>query len=463
MALKKDKKAILDEANHKTAMEQFAEETYHQEVEAYDDVSVQESVEEDVSIEETAAEVSPTEEPQVQTQVEEPLFPEFENNSLEDPELTISAFDRGTSDKGKRIYDPRIKPKGMPRHKEKAWRDLPLGGKIYEIVYYLCLVVFCVSLGVLGARGYAYMTHKQQANDIKDLYAGREPISSTATATPGPDDTSGYPQLTVPPPIDHRPDDPDGTADVTTDITADLTTDANPEDTTGVFIPTPPPVSTPVPQVRPSFANLVSINRDVVGWIQLTGTVINYPVMQSHDPNNKSFYLDHDIFGKATYYGSIFMEYACSAAPLGKNTVVSGHHMQDGEMFRQIANYTSAYMWREHPVIFFDTVYENYEWEIFACFLANADNEALPITFSSTQSFIDYCNRCKERSVVKYGKDVQFGPDDKILTLVTCSYNGKYADERTIAVFRLVERSGELDSDTKAWKPTTPRVSSSWK
>ncbi len=452
MAPDKDNKSILDPAQRANEPEQTADETCQQEAVSCVDAPIQETVGENVPPEETQAEISPAEEPQ------QPYFPEFENNSLEDPELTMSSFDRGSSDKGKRSYDPRLKPTGMPRHKEKAWRDLPLGGKVYEIIYYLCLVVFCVSLGVLGARGYAYITHKQQANDIKDMYAGRDPISSTATATPVPDNATASPVPTLPTP-DNRPEETQSTLDVTLDITTEDTTGI----TTDVFIPTPPPVSTPVPQVRPSFASLVSINRDVVGWIQLNGTVINYPVMQSHDPNYKNFYLDHDLFGKATYYGSIFMEYECSAAPLGKNTIVSGHHMQDGEMFRQIANYTSGYMWRDHPVIFFDTVYENYEWEIFACFLANADNEALPVTFSSTEKFIEYCNSCKERSIVKYGKDVQFGPDDMILTLVTCSYNGKYADERTIAVFRLVERSGELDTNTGSWKPTTPRISNSWK
>ena len=382
-------------------------------------------------------------------------YSEFENNSLEDPELTVSAFDRGGRTGRGRSYDPRLKPQGMPRHKEKKWRDLPLGGKIYEILYYVCLVVFCVSLGVLAGRGYIYMTHRQQMDAIKDLYADfeRPPIS---TRVPAPTYTDAPTAVPTPTPNEDKTEDLVG--DLTGDLTQDVTLDAQPTP----FIPTPPPVSTPVPQPRPSFASLLSVNRDVVGWIQLTGTVINYPVLQSKDENNKSFYIDHDIYGKANYYGSIFMDYACSSDNLGRNTIISGHHMQDGEMFRQIANYTSAYMWKQNPIIYFDSLYENYEWEIFACFLVDAAEETIPYSFATSQEFIEFCNACKDRSVVKLAQNVEFGPNDKILTLVTCSYNGTYSNERTFAIFRLVERSGEMDA-SRDWKPTTPRVSGSWK
>ena len=403
-------------------------------------------------VQESSILASKVEEP-VNVQVLDDRFSEFENNSLEDPELTISAFDRGDRTGRGRSYDPRLKPQGMPRHKEKKWRDLPLGGKIYEVVYYICLAVFCISIGVLAGRGYIYMTHRQQMDEIKNLYADfeRPPIS---TRVPTPEATA-LPTMAPTPSGEFTGDITDVTEDIpgeTTDVTGEPTP----------FIPTPPPVYTPIPQVRPSFASLLTINRDVVGWIQLTGTVINYPVLQSKDENNKSFYIDHDIFGKANYYGSIFMDYACSPDELGRNTIISGHHMQDGEMFRQIANYTSEYMWKQNPVIYFDTLYESYEWEIFACFLVDASAESIPISFKTTQDFIDFCKSCQNRSIVKLAKNVEFGPDDKILTLVTCSYNGTYTDERTFAIFRLVERSGELDT-SGTWKPTTPRASKSWK
>lgn len=465
MARKKDKKVILEQQVVEASFDAMLEDMVPV---AADDIIIGDATELEVQ---EAVQPAPVEGMSHSSNADAPgeataasLYQmEFENNSLEDPELTVSAFDRGGRSGRGRTYDPRLKPQGMPRHKEKRWRDLPLAGKAYEIVYYLCLVVFCISIGVLGARGYVYMTHKQQVDSIKDLYV-RDPI---ITSTPGPiyTDVPTLAPSNTPPAGDYPMDNTqDVTQDVTQDITGDGTTNVT-EDITqpqGPFIPTPPPVSTPVPQVRPSFSSLLSINRDVVGWIQLTGTVINYPVLQSHDDNNKSFYIDHDIFGKGTYYGSIFMDYFCSSDNLGRNTIISGHHMQDGEMFRQIANYTSTYMWKQNPIIYFDTLYESYEWEVFASFLVDADSEKIPVTFSSDNEFIDYCNSCLKRSTVKLAQNVQFGPNDKILTLVTCSYNGKYADERTFTIFRLVERSGELDTDG-TWKPTTPRLSGSWK
>ncbi len=378
-------------------------------------------------------------------------FAEFDNNSLEDPELKVIPFDRGGVE-SKRVQDPRLKPHGMPRHKPKAWRDLPIGGKIYKVVYWICLCVFCVSIGILLARGVAYIRHKSFTGNVISLYDrdGDRRTGSLGTTTPVP--------LTTMTPTE--PPEATSTPDPGLVTTTDLTSDATPAPTDPT--PTPVPISTPVPVARPSFAKLLGINRDVVGWIELpVGTVINYPVLQSHDPNMPDFYLNHDLYRQTTYYGSIFMSYGCDSVNLGFNTILSGHNMQDGEMFRQISNYTSAYMWREHPRIYFDTLYENYEWEIFAAYTVNAETEMIPVTFSSIQEFVDYCTLCQQRSVVKLGQNVKFSGLDRVLTLITCSYNGHYVNERTFAVFRLVSRSGEMDS-TGSWRPTTPAISGSW-
>ena len=84
------------------------------------------------------------------------------------------------------------------------------------------------------------------------------------------------------------------------------------------------------------FAVLDSQNPDVVAWIQIPGTQINYPVVQGKD---NDYYLHRDLNGQKSTAGTIFLDYADRADFSSLHNVLYGHHMKNGSMFKDISRY----------------------------------------------------------------------------------------------------------------------------
>lgn len=85
------------------------------------------------------------------------------------------------------------------------------------------------------------------------------------------------------------------------------------------------------------FNRLEKINKNVIGWIRIPNSVINYPILKSSD--NKD-YLHKDIYNKYLYAGSIFMNCNNSSDFSDKNTIIYGHNMKDGSMFASLNQYS---------------------------------------------------------------------------------------------------------------------------
>lgn len=136
--------------------------------------------------------------------------------------------------------------------------------------------------------------------------------------------------------------------------------------------PTPEP--TPKPEMAPlkiDFENLKSQNKDVIGWIYLEGTPINYPIVR-RDKDNE-YYLDHLLNGSANENGTLFVDYR-NTLPFNEwNTLVYGHNMKDGSMFGMIDEYSDQAYYDAHPVLYIMTPEKDYKVEICASFLTNVD------------------------------------------------------------------------------------------
>ena len=124
------------------------------------------------------------------------------------------------------------------------------------------------------------------------------------------------------------------------------------------------PTSTTSAEERPEpleiYAPILEQNKDFVGWIFIEGTRVNYPVLQRMD--SKNYYLRRSFDGKYSYYG---VPYAFEKATFEEadNFVIFGHHMDNGSMFSDLANYVSWQFYEEHKYIQFDTIdaYGRYE------------------------------------------------------------------------------------------------------
>lgn len=175
--------------------------------------------------------------------------------------------------------------------------------------------------------------------------------------------------------------------------------------------------------VQPTSRNLYLENSDMVGWIQIEGTNIDYPVMQT--PADPNYYLKHDFEKHYTDYGCPFMQANCDALRPSDNLIIYGHNMKDGSMFADLAKYRSKDFWQLHKTVWFDTALGSCAYEIFAVIHTTVQADAddafafyLFVDAAAPEEFADYVSACKAWVLYDTGISAQYG--DKLLTLSTC-------------------------------------------
>lgn len=175
--------------------------------------------------------------------------------------------------------------------------------------------------------------------------------------------------------------------------------------------------------VQPTSRNLYLENSDMVGWIQIEGTSIDYPVMQT--PADPNYYLKHDFEKHYTDYGCPFMQADCDALAPSDNLIIYGHNMKDGSMFADLAKYGSKDFWQAHKTVRFDTARGSCAYEIFAVIHTTVqadDADAFPfyrfVDAASPEEFADYVSACQAQALYDTGISAEYG--DKLLTLSTC-------------------------------------------
>ena len=168
-----------------------------------------------------------------------------------------------------------------------------------------------------------------------------------------------------------------------------------------------------------NYRDLPLLNADTVGWIRIDGTAINYPVVQSK--SNPNFYLYHNFYKQESVYGCPFVQDNCDANKPTDNVVIYGHHMNDGSMFAEFANYSSYDFYTDHKYIQFDTLHENHRYEVLAAFKTEAQTGFRYYSFVNASSDADYnafVSKCKSLSYYDTGVTAKNG--DKLITLSTC-------------------------------------------
>lgn len=175
--------------------------------------------------------------------------------------------------------------------------------------------------------------------------------------------------------------------------------------------------------VQPTSRNLYLENPDMVGWIQIEGTSIDYPVMQT--PADPNYYLKHDFEKRYTDYGCPFMQADCDAIAPSDNLIIYGHNMKDGSMFADLAKYRSKDFRQAHKIVRFDTALGSSAYEIFAVIhtTVQADaTDAFPfyrfVDAAAPEDFAAYVSACKARALYDTGIFAEYGA--KLLTLSTC-------------------------------------------
>ena len=182
-------------------------------------------------------------------------------------------------------------------------------------------------------------------------------------------------------------------------------TETSPE--TEAPMPTTPPESGELVML-PEYAELYEQNNDLVGWICIEDTKINYPVMQSVD--NPNFYLKHGFDKAYTDYGCPYVGENCDITKPSDNLIIYGHHMKNGSMFSDLEKFKKKDFWEEHKTFSFNTLYEKQTYEVIAVFktavYTGSANEFKYFQFSDAQTpehFNEYIAKCKEKALYDTG------------------------------------------------------------
>ena len=173
------------------------------------------------------------------------------------------------------------------------------------------------------------------------------------------------------------------------------------------------------------YGELFLQNPDMVGWISIAGTKLNYPVMQT--PNNPNFYLKHNFEKAYSDLGTPYIQENCNIAE-SDNLVIYGHHIKGGKMFGALNDYKSKSFYEEHKTILFDTLTEQAEYEIVAVFKTVAySSEGFRyydfVNAENAEAFDEYIAKCKELALYDTGVSAEYG--DRLITLSTCEYSAQ--------------------------------------
>lgn len=181
-----------------------------------------------------------------------------------------------------------------------------------------------------------------------------------------------------------------------------------------------------LPEILPEFVEMHEENPDIVGWLEIEGTVINYPVLQSTEDDGQ-FYLTHSFSRKKDKNGSLFMDDRNDFVNRDTNLIIYGHNMKSGAMFGTLKKYLEKGYLEEHKTVTFDTIYERGTYEVIGAFLSEVSYQD-EYTFryynflnaSNESEYEAFLVNVAQLDALKRGPlDAKYG--DELLTLSTCS------------------------------------------
>lgn len=180
-------------------------------------------------------------------------------------------------------------------------------------------------------------------------------------------------------------------------------------------------------------------NSDMVGWVKIDGTRINYPVM--HTPSKPDFYLYRAFDKSYSIYGCPYLQDNCDLNRPSDNFIIYGHHMNDGSMFSDLVKYASKDFYNSHRIIHFDTLSQKNDYEVIAAFATSTnDSKAYRyydfVNAYGSEDYDSYIKNVKKLSYYDTGKTAEFGK--KLLTLSTCEYT--HNNGRMVVVAKLIRR-----------------------
>ena len=263
--------------------------------------------------------------------------------------------------------------------------------RIGKLFYWLLVIFLTATMLISGSMVLEYIVDAmQQKKEYDQLASVVEQVRTEVAVQP-------YTEITIPPTV--SPDIPE-------QAQSEL------------------PTETPVPSILPEYAAAYEENPDLVGWMIIEGTPINYPVMQT--PDRVDYYLYRNFAKQSNSHGCLYVRESCDVFAPSDNLTIYGHHMKDGSMFTGLDKYRKEKFWEEYPTIQFDTLYTRQTYTVFAVFKTTASvgegfSYHLFEDAEDEEEFYKFVSTCKSLSFYDTGITPVLG--DKMITLSTCEYS----------------------------------------
>ncbi len=176
------------------------------------------------------------------------------------------------------------------------------------------------------------------------------------------------------------------------------------------------------------FAGLQQINPEIVGWIYVPGTQIDYPICLGSDNN---YYLTHSFRRSQNALGAIFAPAETSDDLRDAHTILYGHNMRSGKMFGELSNYESSEFRDRYPYVYIYTPDQSYTCTVYAAYRTRYDSAVYTIGYETgTEVFREWINDTVEHAAYDCG--IAPTGQEQIFTLSTCVDSGSAKDRYVV-------------------------------
>lgn len=179
------------------------------------------------------------------------------------------------------------------------------------------------------------------------------------------------------------------------------------------------------------FSVLKQENEDIVGWLYLEDSPINYPVVQSYD---NDYYLRRLVNGEYNIAGSLFMDYRNDSNLEDNNTIIYGHNMKNNTMFGFLQEYKNQNYYDNHKVMYYFTPEKNYIIELFTGYTISVESDIYDLSIIDSSKLEELISKSDFESNTKVTEE------DKIITLSTCAYEYDGARYVVMGVLKEIEK-----------------------
>ena len=265
---------------------------------------------------------------------------------------------------------------------------------LYKLITVLLVIILVLSSGLIAAYFVQSWQSKSQYEQLAGIVGNDRPTRPVPTK---PASTTGETQP---------------------DATAPSTEPENP------YVSIYHPETGERMEILKEYAQVFMLNTDVVGWIYIEDTMVNYPVMQTSE-YNADYYLETDFYHQWNPRGCLYVREQCDVFAPSDNIIIYGHRMQDGSMFGHLAKYENKEFGMSHRYIQFDTLYTRKTYEVAYVIVTSAIlGEGFPyhwyLDLSTEEAFNDFVRLCNVYDIYETGAGLTLG--DKLICLSTCEY-----------------------------------------